>query len=53
MHICLKWYKSLYPKILDEAKGQKKWVNEMQEEIDALAEDKTWDLVNLPKGNML
>ena len=38
------------PNNFDEAKSEKKWVNAMQEEIDALAENKTWDLVKLPKG---
>ena len=34
----------------DEAKAEKKWVNAMQEEIDTLAENRTWDLIKLPKG---
>ena len=38
------------PNSFEEAKAEKKWVNEMQEEIDALAENKTWDLVKMPKG---
>ena len=37
------------PNSFEEEKGEKKWVNEMQEEIDALVENKTWDLVKLPK----
>ena len=37
------------PNSFEEAKAEKKWVNAMQEEIDALAENKTWDLVKLPK----
>ena len=38
-----------YPKSFEEAKAKKKWVNAMQEEIDVLAKNKTWDLVKLPK----
>jgi hypothetical protein len=38
------------PNSFDEAKAKKKWVNAMQEEIDALAENKTWDLVKLLIG---
>ena len=30
-----------HPNSLDEVKAEKKWVNAMQEEIDALAENKT------------
>jgi hypothetical protein len=37
------------PNSFDEAKAEKKWVNAMQEGIDALAEKRTWDLVKLPK----
>ena len=36
------------PNSFDEAKAEKKWVNAIQEEIDALAENKTWDFVKLP-----
>ena len=39
-----------YPTSFEEAKSEKNWVNAMQEEIDALAENKTWDLVKMPKG---
>ena len=39
------------PNNFEEAKAEKKWVDAMQEEIDALAENRTWDLVKLPKGN--
>ena len=39
----------LDPNGFEEAKAEKKWVNAMQEEIDALVENKTWDLVKLPK----
>ena len=37
------------PNSFEETKAKKKWVNVMQEEIDALGENKTWDLVKLPK----
>ena len=38
------------PNSFEETKAKKKWVNVMQEEIDALGENKTWDLVKLPNG---
>mgnify|MGYP000544772057 FL=1 len=37
------------PTSFEEAKDEKKWVIAMQEEMDALAENKTWDLVKLPR----
>ena len=39
----------LDPNGFEEAKAEKKWVNAVQEEIDALVQNKTWDLVKLPK----
>ena len=38
------------PISFEEVKTEKKWMNAMEEEIDALAENQTWDLVKLPKG---
>lgn len=38
------------PNIVDEALKDLKWVNAMKMEMEALKENRTWDIVTLPKG---
>ena len=41
---------SFQPTCFEEAAKQKEWVEAMNNEIDAIERNKTWDLVNLPVG---
>lgn len=38
------------PRSYEEARGKKEWEQAMEEEYDALVKNKTWELVQLPKG---
>ncbi|KAJ0779316.1 putative RNA-directed DNA polymerase [Helianthus annuus] len=42
--------KSIEPKFFFEACNDPNWINAMNEEIEALNRNKTWDLVDLPVG---
>ena len=39
----------LEPSCFDEAKGVKQWVNSMDDEMQALIKNQTWDLIPNPK----
>ena len=42
--------KDVEPTCFEEAKTEKKWRDAMEDEMQALTENETWDLVKLPKG---
>ena len=42
--------KDVEPTCFEEAKTEKKWRDAMEDEMQALKENETWDLVKLPKG---
>ena len=39
-----------YPINFEEAIKDKKWIDAMDEEINAIEKNNTWELVDLPKG---
>ncbi|XP_024031087.1 uncharacterized protein LOC112094465 [Morus notabilis] len=41
------------PNTLSEALSRKEWKNAMREEMDALEKNKTWEIVDKPKGKNL
>ncbi|OIT26626.1 hypothetical protein A4A49_65929, partial [Nicotiana attenuata] len=38
------------PKNFKEASQDQKWIEAMQQEVNALEQNQTWELVDLPKG---
>ncbi|KAF3772830.1 Uncharacterized protein EJ110_NYTH56868 [Nymphaea thermarum] len=41
------------PRSVDDAKNDPKWLHAMTEEMGALAKNKTWEVVDIPKGTHL
>ncbi|KAF3771656.1 Retrovirus-related Pol polyprotein from transposon TNT 1-94 [Nymphaea thermarum] len=45
--------KSVVPRCVEDAREDPKWLQAMTEEIDALAKNGTWEVVDIPKGTHL
>ncbi|XP_049935028.1 retrovirus-related Pol polyprotein from transposon RE2 isoform X2 [Nymphaea colorata] len=45
--------KSVIPRCVEDAREDPKWLQAMTEEMDALAKNDTWEVVDIPKGTHL
>lgn len=45
-------YNNKEPNLDEEAKGHPRWVVAMEEEMNAVIKNKTWDIVNLLKNKI-